>query len=430
MKLILSILLSFSAVISLAQDARYYQYDLNALYLNPALTGERVSASKGVQLNTNNGFRSSNASRESGNIVSSIGVDMPLSNRFSIGQFIGNNRSESGAFNTFNFLVSGAYKIINPANNEDKRCLSIGIQIGVLNTSMNTQNFTYATQYNPNSASGFDNSFASGENYTRQSLYAMDNNVGMYYRTSFGKKKSILTTGLSFYHVGTLNKAKTIDHTTDLRTNFHINLIYPIGNILTITPKFFYMNQSNAKEYNTGLLINFIVNKHIEPIIGLSWVYQKALVAQIGLKMNENNIFRVSYASSIGDYAATGSRGVEFSYVHISNRKLQPILQKSNVKEDSKEEKGIDGIPNPTTNDPEDIYYLLKMKNILNRLTTVANTENISPKDIQKELDKVQEELIELSNIQTSPEMTPIIDAYIKQIEDKLKILQQKLQKK
>ena len=429
MKLILSILLSFSAVISLAQDARYYQYDLNALYLNPALTGERVSASKGVQLNTNNGFRSSNASRESGNIVSSIGVDMPLSNRFSIGQFIGNNRSESGAFNTFNFLLSGAYKIINPANNDDKSCLSIGMQIGVLNTSMNTQNFTYATQYNPNSATGFDNSFASGENYTRQSLYALDNNFGMYYRTSFGKKKSILTTGLSFYHLGTLNKAKTIDHTTDLRTNFHINLIYPIGNILTITPKFFYMNQSNAKEYNTGLLINFIVNKHIEPIIGLSWVYQKALVAQIGLKMNENNIFRVSYASSIGDYAATGSRGMEFSYVHISNRKLQPIL-KSNVNEDSKEEKGMDGIPNPTTNDPEDIYYLLKMKNILNRLTTVANTENISPKDIQKELDKVQEELIELSNIQTSPEMTPIIDAYIKQIEDKLKILQQKLQKK
>ena len=429
MKLILSILLSLSAVISLAQDARYYQYDLNALYLNPALTGERISASKGVQLNTNNGYRSSDASRESGNIVSSIGVDMPLSNRFAIGQFIGNNRSESGAFNTFNFLVSGAYKIINPANNEDKRCLSIGMQIGVLNTSMNTQNFTYATQYNPNSATGFDNSFASGENYTRQSLYAMDNNVGMYYRTSFGKKKSILTTGLSFYHVGTLNKAKTIDHTTDLRTNFHINLIYPIGNILTITPKFFYMSQSNAKEYNTGLLINFKVNKHVEPIIGLSWVYQKAIVTQIGLKINENNIFRLSYASSIGDYAATGSRGMEFSYVHISNRKLQPI-QKPNENVVSKDENGINGIPNPKTNDPEDVYYLLKMKNILNRLTTLANTDKISPKDIQKELDKVQEELIELSNIQTSPEMTPIIDAYIKQIEDKLKILQQKLQKK
>jgi type IX secretion system PorP/SprF family membrane protein len=429
MKLILSILISFSAVISLAQDARYYQYDLNALYLNPALTGERISTSKGVQLNTNNGYRSSDASRESGNIVSSIGVDMPLSNRFSIGQFIGNNRSASGAFNTFNFLVSGAYKIINPANNDDKSCLSIGMQIGVLNTSMNTQNFTYATQYNPNSATGFDNSFATGENYTRQSLYALDNNVGMNYRTSFGKKKTILTTGLSFYHLGTLNKAKTIDHTTDLRTNFHINLIYPIGNLIIITPKFFYMNQSNAKEYNTGLLINFKVNKHIEPIIGVSWVYQKALVGQIGLKMNENNIFRVSYASSIGDYATTGSRGMEFSYVHISNRKLQPI-QKPNSNVDTNEEKNNETIPTPKTNDPEDIYYLLKMKNILNRLTTVANTENISPKDIQKELDKVQEELIELSNIQTSPEMTPIIDAYIKQIEDKLKILQQKLQKK
>lgn len=429
MKLILSILLSFSALISLAQDARYYQYDLNALYLNPALTGERIYASKGVQLNTNNGYRSSNASRESGNIISSLGVDMPLTNRFAIGQFLGNNRSESGAFNTFNFLLSGAYKIINPANNEDKRCLSIGMQIGVLNTSMNTQNFTYASQYNPNSASGFDNSFASGENYTRQSVYALDNNMGIYYRTRFGKKKTMLATGLSFYHVGTINKANTIDHTTDLRSNFHINLIYPIGEFLTITPKFLYMNQSNAKEYNTGLLINFKVNKHTEPIVGVNWIYQKALVAQIGLKFNENNIIRVSYATSIGDYVASGSRGMEFSYVHISNRKLQPI-QKTNVNGDSKDEKGNEAIPVPTTNDPEDIYYLLKMKNILNRLTSVANTENISTKDIQKELDKVQVELIELSNIQTSPEMTPIIDAYIKQIEDKLKILQQKLQKK
>ena len=429
MKLILSILLSFSAVISLAQDARYFQYDLNALYLNPALTGERIYASKGVQLNTNNGYRSSNASRESGNIISSIGVDMPLTNRFAIGQFLGNNRSESGAFNTFNFLLSGAFKIINPANNEDKRCLSIGMQIGVLNTSMNTQNFTYASQYNPNSASGFDNSFATGENYTRQSIYALDNNLGIYYRTKFGKKKTLLATGLSFYHVGTINKANTNDHTTDLRSNFHINLIYPVGNLITITPKFLYMNQSNAKEYNTGLLINFKVNKQTEPIIGVNWIYQKALVAQIGLKFNENNIFRVSYSTSIGEYLSSGSRGMEFSYVHISNRKLQPI-QKPNINVDSKDEKGNEVIPVPKTNDPEDIYYLLKMKNILNRLTTVANTENISTKDIQKELDKVQEDLIELSNIQTSPEMTPIIDAYIKQIEDKLKILQQKLQKK
>ncbi len=429
MKLIISVLFSFIGIISLAQDARYYQYDLNTLYLNPALTGERIYDFKGVQLNTNNGYHTTNASRESGNIVSSIGVDMPLTNRFAIGQFLGNNRGESGSFNTFNFLVSGAYKLINPANNEDKTCLSIGLQFGVLNTSMNTQNFTYASQYNPNSASGFDNSIASGENFTKQSVYALDNNMGIYYRTRFGKKKTMLATGLSFYHIGTKNNTNTIDHTTDLRSNFHINLIYPIGEFLTITPKFLYMNQSNAKEYNTGLLINFKVNKHAEPIVGVNWIYQKALVAQIGLKFNENNIFRLSYATSIGNYTVSGSRGMEFSYIHISNRKLQSI-QKSTKKIESNEEKVNETIQNPETNDPEDIYYLLKMKNILNRLTTVANTENISTKDIQKELDKVQVELIELSNIQTSPEMTPIIDAYIKQIEDKLKILQQKLQKK
>lgn len=429
MKLISSILVSLVGIISLAQDARYYQYDLNTLYLNPALTGERIYASKGVQLNTNNGYHSTNASRESGNVVSSVGVDMPLTNRFAIGQFLGNNRSASGAFNTFNFLISGAYKIINPATNEDKSSLAIGMQLGVLNTSMNTQNFTYASQYNPNSATGFDNSFASGENFTRQSIYALDNNLGIYYRTKFGAKKTLLATGLSFYHVGSTNQKNSIDHTTDLRTNFHIHLIYPIGNTLTLTPKFLYMNQSNAKEYNTGLLLNYTGIKHVEPIVGINWIYQKALVAQIGLKFNENNIFRVSYATSIGNFVAAESRGMEFSYVHISNRKLQPI-QKSSTNIDTKEEKNNEMIPTPKTNDPEDIYYLLKMKNIITRLTILANTENISPKDIQKELDKVQEELKELANVQTSPEMTPIIDAYIKQIEDKLKILQQKLQKK
>jgi type IX secretion system PorP/SprF family membrane protein len=429
MKLILSILLSFSALISLAQDARYYQYDMNTLFLNPALTGERIYAFKGVQLNTNNGYHTTNASRESGNIVSSIGVDMPLTSRFAIGQYIGNDRSESGSFNTFNFLVSGAYKIINPDNNNDDRCLSIGMQFGVFNKSMNTQNFTYASQYNPNNASGFDNSIASGESINKQSVYTLDNNLGVYYRSNFKQNKVMLATGLSFYHVGTKKNTNTIDHTTDLRSNFHVNLICHFGKILTLTPKFLYMNQSNAKEFNSGLLVNFKVNKHTEPILGINWIYEKALVAQIGLKFNENNIIRLSYATSIGNYIAAGSRGMEFSYVHISNRKLQPI-QKSTINVDSKEEKGNEAIPTPMTNDPEDIYYLLKMKNILNRITTVANTENISTKDIQKELDKVHDELKELSNIQTSPEMTPIIDAYIKQIEDKLKILQEKLQKK
>jgi type IX secretion system PorP/SprF family membrane protein len=429
MKLISSILVSLFGIICLAQDARYYQYDLNTLHLNPALTGERIYASKGVQLNTNNGYHSTNASRESGNVVSSVGVDMPLTNRFAIGQFIGNNRSASGAFNTINFLISGAFKIINPAANEDKTCLSIGMQLGVLNTSMNTQNFTYASQYNPNSATGFDNSFASGETFTRQSFFTLDNNVGIYYRSKFGAKKTLFASGLSFYHVGTSNKKNTLDHTTDVRTNFHIHLIHPIGNLMTITPKFLYMNQSNAQEYNTGVLINFKGIKNFEPIIGVNWIYQKALVAQIGLKFNENNVIRVSYASSIGNYIAAGSRGMEFSYVHISNRKLQPI-QKPDMEKVTKEEKTIEALPNLKTNDPEDIYYLLKMKNILNRLTTVANTENVSPKDIQKELDKVEDELKELANVQTSPEMTPMIDAYIKQIEEKLKILQEKLKKK
>lgn len=422
---VLFILIGFGAF---AQDARYYQYDLNTLYLNPALTGERIYEFKGVQLNTNNGYHTTNASRGSGNVVSSIGVDMPFTNRIAIGQFLGNDRSQSGSFNTFNFLISGAYKIINPASNNDKTCLSVGLQFGVLNTSMNTQNFTYASQYSPNSSSGFDNSFSSGESFTRQSFYKLDNNAGIYYRTHLVKNKLMLATGLSFYHLGGQKKSNTLDNGADLRSNYHINLIYHVGKFFTLTPKFLYMNQNNTNEYNTGLLVNFKVNKHLEPIVGVNWILQKALVAQVGLKFNENNIFRVSYSSAIGSYVSSGSRGMEFSYIHISNRKLQTI-KKVEDKEEINNQKQNDQLPQIETNDPEDIYYLMKLKNIVNRLTLLATLENISPTDIQKELDKVRDELTELSNVKISPEMTPIVDVYVQQIEEKLKIVQLKLRK-
>ncbi len=428
MKHIFSLITLIIGLSTFAQDARYYQYDLNTLYLNPALTGERIYAFKGVQLNTNNGIHSTNGTRGSGNIVSSIGVDMPFTNRIAIGQFLGNNKSESGSFNTFNFLLSGAYKIINPANNNDKTCLSIGLQFGVLNTSMNTQNFTYASQYSPTSTTGFDNSFASGENFTRQSFYSFDNNVGIYYRTNFIKEKFMLATGLSFYHLGSNNnKSNTLDKGADLRSNFHINLICHVGKLITLTPKFLYMNQSNVNEYNAGLLINFKVTKHAEPIIGVNWILQKALVAQLGLKFNENNIFRVSYSTATGNYITSGSRGMEFSYIHISNRKLQQIKK---YEDEYKKKENTEPIPQVETNDPEDIYYLLKLKNILSRLTMLVSIENISSKDIQRELDKVKDELKELSHIHISAEMSPLVDSYILQISEKLKLLEEKIKNK
>ena len=427
MKNLLTLLFLVICAAHFAQDARYYQYDLNTLYLNPALTGERIYAFKGVQLNTNNGIHTTNASRGSGTVVSSIGVDMPLTNRIAVGQFLGNNRSESGSFNTFNFLISGAYKIINPANNDDKTCLSVGLQFGVLNTSMNTQNFTYASQYSPNSATGFDNSYASGESFTKQSYYILDNNAGIYYRTNFSEKKIMLATGLSFYHLGAHSTNNTLEKGANLRSNFHINMICHVGKFLTFTPKFLYMNQSNVDEYNAGLLINFKVNKHAEPIIGVNWIVQKALVAQLGLKFNENNIFRVSYSTASGNFLTSGSRGMEFSYIHISNRKLQQIKK---YEEEYKKKENLDPIPQVETNDPEDIYYLLKLKNILSRLTMLVSIENISSSDIQRELDKVKDELKELSHIHISAEMSPLVDSYILQISEKLKLLEEKLKNK
>jgi len=59
------ILICFSSFIY-AQDARFYQYEMNDLFLNPALTGDRLFDNKGIQLNAN---YHSNSSR---NLITSV----------------------------------------------------------------------------------------------------------------------------------------------------------------------------------------------------------------------------------------------------------------------------------------------------------------------------------------------------------------------
>ena len=75
------------------------------------------------------------------------------------------------------------------SDEEDKQNLSIGLQIGLINKSFNTENFLYENQYSPTSENGFNKNIPSGEYITKQSYLKLNANVGIYYRKKFSNEK-------------------------------------------------------------------------------------------------------------------------------------------------------------------------------------------------------------------------------------------------
>lgn len=315
---------------SFSQDFHLAQFDTNPLYLNPALTGERVTDAKGVFVGVNYRDQSGGYTNKPGSFkTAAICLDVPLTDRLSIGQLVSNNKTVDGSFNTLNFLVSGSYKIIGSHHQNDRQNLSFGLQAGFLNTSVNTTSFLYASQYSPNSTTGFDNNLASGEKFQQLSFYKLDCNFGIYYRFKSLSERLTLMSGLSFYHIEKQSVSNTIESTlTTLRSNFHASAIYKLTDKFSLMPQFLYMNQARASEYNMGLLLHYKMNQHYEPIIGLSFIDKKDLVLQAGLKFEKNTI-RFSYSSAVGYLKNFINNGLEFSIIHTSNKHVHdtPVVK-------------------------------------------------------------------------------------------------------
>ena len=322
-KIFLVVLVVSHTFISLAQDFHLSQFDANPLYLNPALTGERISPQKGVLFTANYRDQSATYTKSSGSFNSiAVGIDVPLNKRLSIGQFIGNNRSVDGAFNSFNILLSGSYKVISSKDDNDRQNLSVGLQAGLLNNSINTQSFTYASQYSPTSTTGFDNSIPTGEAYSQLSYYKFDYNFGVYYRTKLKNDKLFITSGLSIYHIGKKDETNVLSNTVGMRTNFHASAIYSVNSKIKVTPQVLYMNQYKTDEFNMGALLNYVLKENYEPIVGLNWVNKKALVFQAGMKVKGTTL-RMSYAAPLSYLRSFNNQAIEFSLIHISNNHIQ-----------------------------------------------------------------------------------------------------------
>lgn len=307
---------------SFAQDYHLAQYDANPLNLNPALTGERLTELKGIQVNGNYRNQIANYSSAPGSFKSfSVGLDIPINSKFAIGQYFGNNKSGDGVYNSNNFMFSTSYKI-NNSDNSDKQNFSVGCQFGIINTSFVTRNFTYGSQYSPAVTDGFDKNIASGENLNNLNSFKFNMNLGIYYRTTMLDDRFVFYSGASVYNISSAETSVNTIVPIPLKFNINIGGIYKVDDKLSVQPSLLYMYQTKASELNIGGLLHYKLNKDYVGIFGAGYRNKNALILNVGLKVN-GYTFRASYCAVNGTLINYRNKGIEFSILHTSPKKVK-----------------------------------------------------------------------------------------------------------
>lgn len=323
-----------------AQDYHFSQFDANPFYINPALTGERLTDYKGIQLNANYRDQMAQYTISPGSFRSAaVSLDEPLNSKFALGQSVFNDQSSSGAFNTFGLILAGAHKLIDQtADNEGNHNLSVGIQVGMLNKTIRPVNFTYDAQYSGTSTDGFDRNLPSGETFARQSFYNFNVNFGIYYRVTSKKKKFSGFGGFSIYNITKPNEAFLEGggySALPLRFNLHSGLICRPTKQLSVVPQVLYMNQAQATELSVNTLLYYkIEGSMYETIYGLGIRKKDALIFHLGLRC-KGLVFRASYDVPTSELKNYRNQGLELSLVCTFRKKERAKAPENNIPSDT-----------------------------------------------------------------------------------------------
>jgi type IX secretion system PorP/SprF family membrane protein len=306
----------------MAQDFHLSQYDANPLYLNPALTGMRMNEDWVCRANINYREQWKNFLPAPATTVAA-GFDMPINQKFSVGQYVIDNKGLNNSFNTFNIMLSGSYKVTHK-DVDNPHDISVGLQLGLLQKSYNPGNFVYDSQYSPSSSGSFDQGLPSGENYGKENLFNFDANMGIYYRFADKDKAYSPFGGFSIYHLTNPNESFTGGISkTPMRFTFHGGCDYKVSDEFRMLPQFLYMNQANANELNIGIIGFYkIKDTNYEPMLGIAWRNKDALVFHFGLKQ-KNSMVRISYDmnNSYLQQYSNGKGGLELSIIYMPKKK-------------------------------------------------------------------------------------------------------------
>lgn len=309
------ILLSVSLIFvgkSFGQDYHFTQFDVAEQALNPAKTGMGFnSAFRGVTQYRNQ-WRPLATKPFSTFLLS---YDMPLFERFGVGAYMINNDGAK-AFNAFNFVLSGSYKIMDPK--QKKHLLTTGLQIGVLYKKTSDFDLLFDNQYN---SGKFSAELESNENLTRFSKTMPEFNWGAYYEWIDKNNKYHPYVGISIFHLSSPKESviETAENSQlPRRFVFNGGSKFNITDEIDVNLKSLYMYQGNAKELVIGLEGKYkFTDYNMEVIAGSNWRKDDAVSALLGVKYQDLT-FLMSYDITTSELSEfnNGNGAIEFTLVY------------------------------------------------------------------------------------------------------------------
>jgi type IX secretion system PorP/SprF family membrane protein len=304
-----------------AQDYHYTNFDEIELMLNPALTGTFNDAKYRAAAQFRNQWRSV-ASKPF--TTFSLGYDMPLNERWGVGAYL-TNYDGAKVYNAFNFVVSGAYKIIDPK--KDEHSLSTGMQIGVIYKNTNNLDLLFDNQY---SSGTFNAELPSAETFVRFNKTMPEFNYGIYYEYTDDSKRYHPYAGISIFHITSPKESILVESTDSKlprRFAFNGGSKFNITKQFDLNAKALYMMQGTARELVLGFLANYrlqgqsigsysMKEQSLQFFFGGNYRHQDAVGIILGLQYDVLR-YKVSYdiTTSTLNSVNNGRGAIEFSMV-------------------------------------------------------------------------------------------------------------------
>ncbi|MEW6469999.1 MAG: PorP/SprF family type IX secretion system membrane protein [Bacteroidota bacterium] len=299
-----------------AQDFHLSQYSDAPLNHNPAMTGlfdghYRIHAH----------YRTQWAAIATKPFVTSlISYDMPLK-KIAIGGQINNYRAGAGSYNVLGIELSAAYDMALGASGNNH--LSIGIQAGIIQKSVNLNRLYFNDQYTTADGGGFDTGLPSGEIFSNASIFLPDVNAGLMYYYGNEQARLMPFLGFSAFHLTQPNESfYGAPNRLPVRFNLNGGLKINISGRIQLLPQFLAMQQANARERTASLLLHYYL-KSSDSYIILGGTYRQydANIFEAGLKFGKY-AFKVSYDINTSALKpnTSGRGGVEFSFSFITSR--------------------------------------------------------------------------------------------------------------
>ena len=311
------------------QDFHLSQYDANALYVNPSMTGMFNGYYR-----VHGHYRNQWSSVASPFTTSAISFDMPYK-KVGIGVIILDDRAGVGNYNVLNFVGSVGYDYA--IDSSKYHHIAGGIQFGIIHKSVNMDNLTFGSQYTGKNSTGIDPGLPNGELFESTSIVLPELAAGLLYYYSNVQSMVNPFIGFSVFHITEPNESFYSNRNKlPRRYVTHVGAKVNLTPEIQVTPKVLMMNEGNANETTFGIVVNYFLRSED------AWIFagptyrsfqwkdigkSDAVILLLGVKYGKLT-YRFSYdfnTSSLNSISK-GKGGFELSITYIASRITLPKL--------------------------------------------------------------------------------------------------------